>query len=104
MVSDAGQFFEVVQASDAIQAAHELLQDVTQQTGKNSVTVRRRKGESCFLGGNQFSVEGSQICFTFSELWLLFVATMKIKGCSIGDSVVSMKSTPIGGLYSKVIE
>ncbi|CAK0879782.1 unnamed protein product [Prorocentrum cordatum] len=102
VVADAGQFFEVVQAREAVRCVARLLRRVEAQTGLTSVTIGQHKGESTYLGGSPYSCTGKQWWLTFEELILIFSAAMEMKWCSVGARVAEMTGTPIGGLCSKI--
>ena len=80
LTADAGQFYVVVQAHEAISAARHVLDKCSRMSRKHSVTVLRNKRIS-FLG--LFCRHG--YVFSFPDLFLAFAACLFLPFCILGD-------------------
>ena len=102
VVADAGQFFEVVQPSTAVSAMVSIMECLTRQARRHTVTIRRSRKVQGFLGGNPFVKSAKTRTFTFHDLLCCFAACMYIPFCKLGDTVIRMSGLPIGGLLSRI--
>ena len=103
IVGDAGQFYEVVDASQAIQEATELLHIFTCSSPQRYITVKHpcRKRQAWFSSVvNRFARRS--VTWSLEELYRAFVASMLVCLASVGDKVFTLQSLPIGGLMSQV--
>ena len=102
VVADAGQFFEVVQPSTAVDCMANIFHDVARKSQTTSVTILRRKKVQGYLGGNPAITSPKLVCFLFRDLLFCFAACMYIPFCSLGSTIIRMSGLPIGGLLSRI--
>ena len=103
IVGDAGQFYEVVDACQAIHEATELLHIFTNSSPQRYITVKNpsRKRQAWFSSvENRFARKS--VTWSLEELYRAFIASMVVCLTSVGDKVFALESLPIGGLMSKV--
>ena len=102
-VHDAGQFFECVTVTDALQAAHGVLQLTAQHTGCFHACVFRKKKKAGFLSTHSFRFLPRKFrCFDFQELFLVFAAAISVTYVSAGSRVVKLSTLSIGGIMSMI--
>jgi hypothetical protein len=102
VTADAGQFFEAVQARQAIAAARRVLRKCAAMTNKTCVTVLRGLKRTAFIGGCNRAAYKRGFVFTFMELFLSFAACMFMCYVTLGDIVFRLEGLPIGGVLSKI--
>lgn len=102
VVCDAGQFFEMVTPQDALASVREIMHGVASSTGKDTVTVFKKKKVAGFLGGSAGFFRSKSVTFTFYELLFCFWASLMVSFCYVGNLVFRLSGLPIGGLLSRV--
>ena len=102
ITADAGQFFESVQARQAIAATRHVIRKCEAMTQKHCVTILRGPKRVAFVGGCVRAKCLKGYVFTFTELFLCFAACMFMCFVTLGNTVFRMKGLPIGGVLSKV--
>ena len=104
IVGDAGQFFEVVTPSTAIQEAQELMTIFASQAVDPHVTVCHHRKRIAWFGRQRFCTSlrlKRAIAWHCSELMRVFIAAVLVCVTSVGDRVFGLHCLPIGGLMSK---
>ena len=102
ITADAGQFFETVQPSQAVNAARRCLSRCMRMHGHATVSVLAGQRRIGFLGGSTSGKTPGVMVFEFCDLILAFAACLFICYVSLGRSVFRLKGLPIGGVLSKI--
>lgn len=104
-VCDASQFYEQAGLEESAAAVQWCLQEVTNQTGKTTVTAVQDKGVQGRIGGKLAGFVpacAKTVCFSFTELLSFFCMFGCIPLVLIGQTVWLLSHTPIGSLHGKM--
>ncbi len=105
MVADAGAFYEQIAPSRAYTDLKWIQDYVYARTGHASVSVKEGRKAEGHLGGNPAPYIGFgnvTMVFLFHELLAFLVCFLGISFVQFGDSVFSVKNTPIGNVLGRM--
>lgn len=100
-VGDAGQFFEVVAPSKAIQEAQQLQHRACQLGRPTTITVKNASKRIAWFGASPCPRSLRTQSWTFSDMLRGFSGAALTCLTTVGDRVFLLKGLPIGGLLSK---
>ena len=103
VTADAGQFFEAVQARQAIAAARRVLRKCAAMTNKTCVTALRGPKRTAFIGGCNRAAYKRGFVFTFMELFLSFAACMFMCYVTLGDICFGWKACRLAVSFPKLL-
>lgn len=102
IAADAGQFYEVIDASIAVQRLSFILQRFAGVDSPKVVVVERTRKRQAWFSVSPWNIPSGAIAWTPGDLFRMFCAAMFISFTRVGDKVFRLSGLPIGGFLSKI--
>ena len=102
IAADAGQFYEVVDASVAVHRMGCILHKFSSHDCTRVVVVERSKKRKAWFSTSCWNVPAGATAWTTGDLFRMFCAAMFMCFTKVGDKIFRLSGLPIGGFHSKV--
>ena len=102
VAADAGQFYEMIDSSVAVQRMASILQEFSRIEGSKLVVVKRTKKRQAWFSTSAWNIPAGAKAWSVQDLFRMFCSAMFMCYTAVGDKVFKLSGLPIGGFHSKI--
>ena len=102
VAADAGQFYEMIDSSVAVQRMASILQEFSRIEGSKLVVVKRTKKRQAWFSPSAWNIPAGAKAWSMQDLFRMFCSAMFMCYTAVGDKVFKLSGLPIGGFHSKI--